>query len=77
MLGACAGDSTGDYFAALGDEMPQSIIVFIRYIKVTVRAKSADFTLGIEWFSFLGSPFNQLDLLPVTVCSNAVNGLAV
>ena len=77
MLGAGAGDSAGNDLAAFGDEVPQRVVVFICYIKVTVRAEAADFTLGIEWLPFLGSPFNQLDLLPMTVCSNAVNSLVV
>lgn len=69
MLGTVSGNSAGNYFSAFGDEVPQCVVVFIGYIKVAVRAESADFALGIKWFSFLCSPFNQLDLLPVTVCS--------
>ena len=77
MLGTVARDSAGNDFAAFGNEMPQRVVILICYIKVTVRAEAADFTLGIEWFLFLGSPFYQLDLLPMTVCSNALNGLVV
>ncbi len=73
MLGTVSGDSAGNYLSAFGDEVPQCVVVFIGYIKVAVRAEAADFTLGIEWLSFLCSPFNQLDLLPVTVCSKAVS----
>jgi hypothetical protein len=69
MLGTVSGNSAGNYFSAFGDEVPQCVEVLIGYIKVAVRAEAADFALGIEWLSFLCSPFNQLDLLPVTVCS--------
>ena len=77
MLGAGPGDPAGNDFAALGDEVPQRVIILICYIKVAVRAEAADFTLGIEWFLFLGSPFYQLDLLPMAVCSKNLNGLVI
>jgi len=79
MLGAVAGDSAWNDFAAFGNKMPQRVVILVCYIKVTVRAKSADFALGIERLLFLDSPLYQLDLLPmtVTVCSNVLNGLVV
>jgi hypothetical protein len=63
MLGAVAGNPAGNYFAAFGYKMPKGIVVFIGNFKVAVRAEAADFTLGVESFPFLCSPFNQLDLL--------------
>ena len=77
MLGAGARYSAGNYFAALGDKVPHRVVILICYFKISVRAEAADFTFGVKWLLFLGSPFYQLDLLPMTVCSNALNCLVV